>query len=223
MELMEAIRERHAVRAYTTQKIEEKLLQELQLFIADCNQKSGLRIQLCADAPSAFQGFMAHYGKFKNVHNFIALVGKKGKSLEEDCGYYGEKVVLKAQQLGLNTCWVALSYSKKKAKKTLKMEMGESLVMVIALGYGETAGIPHKSKPLENLYQVKGEAPDWFLRGMEAVQLAPTAINQQKFVFTLEGNRVTAVAGFGPNVHTDLGIAKCHFEIGAGEVAWFWG
>ena len=71
-------------------------------------------IQLCLNEPTAFSGRMAHYGSFRNVRNYIALIGKKTQDLQEKCGYYGEKIVLKAQQLGLNTCWVALTYSKGK-------------------------------------------------------------------------------------------------------------
>ena len=47
---------------------------------------------------------MAHYGNFENCTNYIAMVGKKSADLDERCGYYGELLVLKAQELGLNTC-----------------------------------------------------------------------------------------------------------------------
>jgi hypothetical protein len=89
--------------------------------------------------------------------------------------------------------------------------------MVIAIGYGETNGVSHKTKPIEELCSVNGDMPDWFRCGMEAVQLAPTAINQQKFRFELNGNSVKAIAGSGFYTKVDLGIAKYHFEIGAGK------
>ncbi len=89
---------------------------------------------------------MAHYGKFCGVENYMALIGKKEPELDEKCGYYGERLVLKAQQLGLNTCWVASTYSK--IKSAFDIEKGEILRVVISLGYGKTQGIPHKSKTL---------------------------------------------------------------------------
>jgi hypothetical protein len=94
--------------------------------------------------------------------------------------------------------------------------------MVIAVGYGETAGVAHKGKAIEDLCRVQGDMPGWFRRGMEAAQLAPTAINQQKFFFELKDNTVKAAASFGPYSKVDLGIAKYHFEIGAGEGDWQW-
>ena len=139
MDLLEAMKARHSVRRYTDQKIEGEVLNELQQVIKECNKDSGLNIQLCLNEPNAFTGMMARYGKFNNVKNYVALVGKKGDGLDEKCGYYGEKIVLKAQQLGLNTCWVAMSFSKGKSKDCIILNPGEKLLMVIAIGYGETS------------------------------------------------------------------------------------
>ena len=126
--------------------------------------------------------------------------------------------MLKAQQLGLNTCWVGISYRKGKSRAIIKP--GEKLHIVIALGYGVNQGHKHPVKPLEKLY--KGEAPEWFLQGVRAAQLAPTAMNQQKFCFQLEGNTVSVSAGVGFYNKTDLGIVRYHFEVGAGHSDWQW-
>jgi len=54
--------------------------------------------------------------------------------------------------------------------------------------------------------------------GIEAALLAPTAVNQQKFFISLDGNKpVFIVTANGPFVKLDLGIVKCHFEIGSGK------
>ena len=118
---------------------------------------------------------MARYGKFSGVNSYFALIGKQSDTLEETCGYYGQRLVLKAQQLGLNTCWVAMSY--RKVKTAFTLEMGEKLCVVIALGYGETQGVAHKSKSLQQITTVRGEMPHWFENGLRAALLAPTALN----------------------------------------------
>lgn len=220
MDILQAMKERHSVRSYTDRKIDEDIQKELNKVIEECNAESGLNIQLCIDEPKAFDSFMSHYGKFKNVKNYIALVGKKGKDFEEKSGYYGEKIVLRAAQLGLNTCWVALTYSKSKTKCIINK--GEKIHCVISLGYGETPGVEHKSKTIDELCSVNGEMPDWFRRGMEAAMLAPTAMNQQKFMITLDGNVVNAKALNGFYSQLDLGIVKYHFEVGAGTQDWKW-
>ena len=218
MDIQQAIIERHSVRSFTDQRIEGEIKTSLQEEIEECNRESGLNIQLCLDEPDAFGGMRAHYGKFENCKNYIALIGKAGT--DESCGYYGEKLVLKAQQLGLNTCWVAMTYNKSKVPCILNK--GEKIQLVIALGYGTTAGRPHTSKDIMQLCRVEGEMADWFKRGMEAAMLAPTAMNQQKFIITQNGNTVSAkpLAAFFSKF--DLGIVKYHFEIGAGKENFSW-
>ena len=220
MDLMEAMRARHSVRQYTDRPIADDAAQALEKEIHQCNKEGGLHFQLVQNEPKAFDGFMAHYGKFSGVRNYIALIGPKGPDLDEKCGYYGERLVLLAQQLGLNTCWVALTYSKVKTAFTI-LE-GEKLCVVIALGYGATQGVPHKSKAVEQVMAAKGEVPEWFRAGVEAALLAPTAMNQQKFKFALEDGTVAASAGMGFYSKIDLGIAKYHFEVGAGRENFRW-
>lgn len=107
MSLIEVMKSRHSVRQYQDKPLNAETISILHSEIDACNQESGLHIQLVTNEPKTFDSFMAHYGKFSGVTNYIAMVGKKGKDLEEKCGYYGERLVLKAQQIGLNTCWVA--------------------------------------------------------------------------------------------------------------------
>ena len=222
MNLSEAIKARHSVRSYTDKKIERETEDQLRQIIDECNRESALHIQLCLNEPKVFSGIMARYGKFKNAQNYIALVGKKADDLEEKCGYYGEKIVLRATQLGLHTCWVAMTYSK--SKTSCVIEEGEKLLIVISIGYGEDAGVPHaKMKSIEELCHAKHPLPDWFRHGMEAAQLAPTAMHQQKFLITLLDEnlvKITAPSGFYTKI--DLGIVKYHFEVGVGNRNWKW-
>lgn len=220
MDLMEAMKARHSVRQYMDKPLEKKAVEELQAEIDACNQESGLHIQLVRNEPKAFDGFMAHYGKFSGVTNYIAMIGKKGPDLEEKCGYYGERLVLKAQQMGLNTCWVAMTYSK--IKTAFRIDDGEKLCIVISIGYGKNQGSAHKVKTADEVVKGDGAQPEWFRAGVEAALFAPTAMNQQKFTFALSGNRVSVKAGIGFYTKIDLGIVKYHFEAGAGTEHFVW-
>ena len=214
MDISEAMKARHSVRAYTDKKIEGEVLFALENKIAEINGESGLNVQLVLNEEKAFGGRMAHYGKFSGVKNYIAMVGKKGSDLSEKVGYYGQKLVLFAQTLGLNTCWVALTY--KKVKTVYKIEEGEKLALVIAIGYGATQGAPHKSKNVAAVSNADENSPEWFVNGVRAALLAPTAMNQQKFFFILKNGAVTAKPGLGFYAKVDLGIVKYHFELGSG-------
>ncbi|MCR4939272.1 MAG: hypothetical protein K5930_04070 [Treponemataceae bacterium] len=217
MTIKEAIRERHSVRQYQDTPIKTEAKERLEALVKECNEESGLNIQLICDDPDCFNTFLAHYGRFRNAKNYIALVGKKSiEKLDEKCGYYGQKLVLEAQMLGLNTCWVAGTYGKGKCKADIKA--GEKIVCVISLGYGVNAGNPHKSKSEEKLCDVSPEnRPDWFKEGLEAAMLAPTAINQQKFTVSLEGEEPVITAKNGPLTQLDLGIVKYNFEAASGH------
>ena len=217
MDINEAIRERHSVRQYQDKPIPAQIREKLTALIKECNEKSGLNMQLICDDPECFNTFLAHYGKFKNAVNYVALVGDKSMDhLDETAGYYGEKIVLEAQMMGLNTCWVAGTYSKKKSKAEINND--EKLVCVIAIGYGENQGVNHKSKPIEKLCKADlNSTPDWFKEGVDAALKAPTALNQQKFVITLEDGVAKIVSKGGPMTKLDLGIVKYNFVAASGH------
>ncbi len=225
MDIYEAVKARRSVRQYLDKPLEESVKSELQDLIAETNKESGLHFQLVCDEPKAFQSRMAKYGHFENVTNYIALVGKKQPRLDEKCGYYGQKIVIAAQMMGLNTCWVASTY--KKISDAFTVEKDEKLTVVIAIGYGADSKEERKRKsksPEDVCYDIQS-APLWFKRGVEFALLAPTAVNQQKFTLNLDGisNKVKAkTAGFGPEIKVDLGIVKYNFEIGAGKENFEW-
>ena len=227
MTIQEAIEARHSVRAYKDQPLADEVARRLEEEIAVVNQKGNLHVQLIRNEPKAFQGTMAKYGKFRNANNYIVMAGKKAEDLDERVGYYGEHLVLLAQTLGLNTCWVGLSYSK--VPGTYVLDEGEKIACYIAIGYGETQGVGHKIKTVGQVSNASDATPSWFRKGVEAALLAPTAVNQQKFSFEYVGmsnnrHQVRAKKGFSMIGYTqmDLGIAKCHFEIGAGKVNYEW-
>jgi len=226
MTLLEAITARHSVRKYLDKEIPADIIAALQDKIAECNKVGNLSIQLVQNETTAFTGMLS-YGSFSGVKNYLVMVGKKDKDLDERVGYYCEQLVLLAQTLGLNTCWVGLSY--RKVPEAYNVGKDEKLVCMIALGYGETQGVPHKIKTVEQVSNASDITPSWFKKGVEAALLAPTAVNQQKFSFEYMGmsnnhHQVRANKGFSMIGYTqmDLGIAKYHFEIGAGKVNFEW-
>ena len=220
MDLKEAIEKRHSVRQYTDKKIEGEVEKDLRLEIENCINESGLNIQLCLNEEKAWGGgILGKMSSFKNVKNYVVIVGKKSEDLDEKIGYYGEKIVLKATQLGLNSCWAASGYKKSK----ICAEIGKNeKIFLIAIGYGINDGTPRKTKPIDKLGNVNDDSPQWFINGLKASQLAPTARNQQKFKFILSENIVEASSSRGFFTKIDLGIAKYHFEIGADSKEWAW-
>ena len=223
MELIEAIKARHSVRKYLDKPIEKAKAAQLREAIDRVNETSGLNVQLVLNEPKAFSSGLWKYGQFSGVQNYLVMAGPKGKEAEEKIGYYGEELVLLAQTIGLNTCWVGLTY--KKIPGAFELRDGDIVHCVISLGYGCMPGVQHPLKPMERFYESEGVPPEWFKNGLEAALLAPTAVNQQKFKFILHpGNVVEARTLFSMAGYTsvDLGIVKYHFEVGAGKANFTW-
>lgn len=213
MNIEKIIKERHSVRSYLDKEIEEEKINKLNNLITKINENENLNIQLITNDSKTFDKFILHYGRLKNCKNYIALIGKKDKSLEEKIGYFGETIVLEAENLGLNTCWVAGTYKKSAVKANINKD--EKLVCIIAIGYGENNGRVRKSKTIDDV-SISKTYPDWYKKGVEYALLAPTAMNQQKFKFEyIDENTVKATTQKGPMTKIDLGIVKYHFYLGA--------
>lgn len=216
MDTLQLMKSRHSVRQYTEQKIEGETLETLKAELKSAEEKSGLKFCLYLDEPYAFDCNISRKIGFKNANNYIAIIGKKTFENEMNAGYFGTQVVLKAQSLGLNTCFVGGTFSRRKAK--YKTENGEKLLCIITVGYGETQGVPHKNCSIDKLCDFRGDMPPWFMKGMDYAMLAPTALNKQKFRFILRnGNEVKLVPRGGACKGVTLGIVKYHFEAGAGK------
>ena len=213
MSEIDAIKERHSVRNYEAKKIEADKVEKIRARIEELNKEGNLHLQFMEDAGKTYNKLFNKVAGLGSAPSVIACVGIDDETLEQRVGYYGEKLVLFIQELGLNTCWAGTFN-----EKNIGAEVGdgEKLVISIAVGYGKDKGKPHKSKSLEQVIEAKGDRPYWFNKGVDMALLAPTAINQQKFTIRLnEDESVDFVDKGGIFSQVDLGIVRCHFEIGA--------
>ena len=224
---VETIRGRHSVREYDGKPLSRAEFNALGAVVEECARESGLDIQLVGDNPEVFH-VIARFGLIRGCHTHVAFVvddaKARGVAADEAIGYWGQKIVLAAQDMGFNTCWCALC-SRKKSRAVVAP--GKKIRLIIAVGHGKTQGFSRKTKSVEALSSVEcAKAPAWFAAAMEAAQLAPTAMNNQNFKITLlsDGKTVHIDAPqSGLNV-IDEGIVRCNFEIAANEAGadWRW-
>lgn len=221
MDIKEAISARHTVRKYTDRSIPQEIAVQLTERIQENNLRHHLNMKLVQGNSEAF-GAIIKLVLAKGVDNYIILAGPDREDLEEELGYCGADVMLFAQTLGLNTWWVGGTFSQKGVQKNIALDENERIIGVIVVGYGETQGVPHKSKTAGDISSYQGNAPEWFVNGVEAVLLAPTALNKQAFQIKGEGDKVAMACDNGAFSGVDLGIGKYHFEIGAGKENFIW-
>ncbi|OYP54181.1 nitroreductase [Segatella bryantii] len=218
MDIKEAIYARHTVRKFQDKPLAEDVVKALQARIEKVNKEHQVNIKLVTNESVPVWGVMKFF-MTKGLKNYLVLLGPDRADIEESLGYCGIDIALYAQTLGLNTWWVGGTYSKNSASKDVE---GSVINGIIALGYGQVQGVPHKSKAFEDVCQYEGAMPEWFKQGVEAALLAPTAMNKQKFMITGKDNEVSISCDNGKWSGTDLGIVKYHFEVGAGKDNFQW-
>lgn len=208
----EALKARHSVRSYSDQPISSENQMALERIIRSANEEGNLHFQFQKKAGNAFNRFLTKVMGLATAPSLIACIGYNDDTLEERVGYYGQKIVLFAQSIGLNTCWAGTF---RKDGVTAEIDNNERLVLVIAVGYGTTQGKPRRSKTPEQVAVCTGPMPESFLSGIRAALLAPTAINQQRFeIRLLDDGSVEFQDKGGPFSKVDLGIVRYNFEVG---------
>lgn len=224
MTISEAIFARRSCRRYLPALLPPAQQAQLQKAITQINSRSGLRIHLVCGHTAPFLPFSGPDGHLSGVQNYFVFAGPEtDPDLDEKCGYFGEELLLTATSMGLASCWIAGSYLPEAVES---VSSGERLVCVAAVGCpAECPGMPRPSKTAAELSSSPADAPSWFVHGMEAVCLAPSAMNRQDVRFTMsDSGAVTARRTEDtPFSLVDLGIAKLHFELGAHGGIWSWG
>ena len=242
MDVIQAIEKRISCRAFVKQPVEDEKFEQIAQEVSAINEESGLHFQLYGPREDGSALDMALNMFANNPPAYAALVACKDPLEEEKLGYYGERLVLFTEMLGLSTCWVASTYD----SDTTRVELAEGEVLhdVVPIGYAPEkiplkqrtirGAIRGRSKKIDELYcgpvPLK-EAPEWVQACIDAVWKGPSAINEQPVVFvqdTVDGPvRAELVRVKTGMEYTDLGIAKYHFQVIAEACgvsgAWEWG
>lgn len=221
--MREAIETRISRRRYLPTPIDEERLSKIRAEIEALNRESGLTMEYVPDAAEAFSSMRKTYGMFSGVRAVVVMKGpERLPNLAESIGYYGERLVLALTDMGLGTCWVGGTFDRKK----FAVPAGEKMLCVIPFGVVEEQSgkekfirrnVSRKRKPASERMSGYEDAPDWVKSAMEAVRLAPSAVNSQKPAFKYENGVVTATVKVVISMDLiDLGIAKLHFAEAAG-------
>ena len=214
MDFKDAMKKRHVVRRYRDEELDLETVSALKKRVEEDNEKYQVHVKLETEDSSVLNlmGKLAS----KNAVNYFIMSGKESTDLNERLGYVGADLMLYAQKLGLNTWWIGGTFSKKNVERKVP---NQKVIGIIVVGYGETAGKRHKQKDVEAVSSYEGETPDWFVAGVNAALLAPTAFGKQNFLISGKGQKVALKCD---TCGEDLGLVKYHFELGAGKENFEW-
>ena len=218
MDLKEAMQKRHMVRKYIDKSLPDDLINRINERISMNNEKHKLSMKLMINNNKGVNSIMKLI-MAKGVNNFIILAGDNSENLDERLGYSGADIMLYAQTLGLNTWWVGGTFN----RSVSQYVENKKVTGIIAIGYGESQGKPHKSKMVEDVSKYNGTIiPSWFISGVDGALLAPTALNKQDFMIIGDGNKVKIECDNGIFTGSNVGLIKYHFELGAGKENFEW-
>lgn len=231
-----AIRKRKSRRRYLKRKIEEPELKRLKKFTDDLNRNNEkVKIVLIeGSCKEIFTGIIGSYGKIRGASNFAVFIGDtRDQNIEEKVGYIGEAFILEATARGLGTCWVAGTFKPEIVRNEIKLKDYQEIMAITPVGYTKNKHLleekivsfmvsSHKRKDLDELCKegFKQDWPQWIKNSLECARLAPSAVNRQPWVFTVNNNSIT-VSIRDMDKHTevskklDCGIAMLHLEVGA--------
>lgn len=216
---IEAIEKRHSRRAYKAKALTPEIMDVIKNMVDAVNEEAGLDFIFVEDATPAFKIFQ---GKF----SMIVVAGPDSQKAREDCGYYGESIVLQCVYHGLGTCWVSGTYNENKTYEMINLSREKRIYAVIAIGYAKEKysliektmyNATHKTnKTYQKMFEICDQKlPDEYAYAMKLVEMGPSAVNRRPVIFTYENGTISArVDEPYSDKSVDFGIAKLHFVLG---------
>ncbi|MFC1920377.1 nitroreductase family protein [Chloroflexota bacterium] len=232
-----AIEKRRSRRRYIEENLKSSQLKRIQSLCNDFQPFPSARAVLVKESPDdVFKGIIGSYGLIRGAKSFIAFIGNvRSPYVQEQVGYTGEGIMLQAEVMNLNTCWVGGFFRRDMVSSLVDMEKNEQVFAITPIGYaveeptfGEKLitgfGWTHKRKPLSKM--VIGlkdtEWPEWMKSSLQAARLAPSAVNRQPWRFIADEKSITVAVNDKSlkretqiSKRLDCGIAMLHIEVAA--------
>jgi nitroreductase len=232
--MIEAIRQRRSVRSYTGEALSREHAGRIADCIAGLQAPFGAKVRILPVHASHGESGpvkLGTYGWIGGARDYLLLIYREGPLAGEGAACLFEQVVLYCTGLGLGTCWLGGSFSRKDFGRQVELAPDEKLRIVSPVGYAsekkrfvETwivgAERNHRSrKPFgANFFHgnfstpLTEEAAGIYALPLEMVRLAPSANNSQSWRVTLDGSTLHFYRTFSYGFSDmDLGIALCHF------------
>lgn len=235
------IKNRKSVRTYKEEQIPQQMMKQIQDYLDQDDNPFGVPLTFTIlDAKRNGVSSSVILG----AETYVAGKYHKQKNAEVAFGYAFEKFILYATTLGLGTVWLAATIDRKAFEQAIALKEDEVMPAVTPLGFAAEKrsirenmmrkGMKSDSRlPFEKLFfegdfqhPLSAKQAGKWADPLEMVRLAPSATNKQPWRAVVQGNKVHfyevktkgyAKESTGDIQKVDVGIALCHFEIGAKE------
>jgi len=206
----EIIPRRFSCRTYLEKPIEEDQQKRLSSFISAAGQGpfgTPVRFELVAATQqdrNSLKG-LGTYGVIRNAAGFIVGAVRHSEKDLEDYGYVMEKIILRATDIGLGTCWLGGTFSRNSFAKKISAAEGEQVPAVTSVGQiaqkgrledrmRRFVGADHRL-PWANLFfrekfgnPLSPNEAGVYGVPLEMVRMGPSATNKQPWRIVREGH-----------------------------------
>lgn len=234
MDINKVMRIRKSCRSFDGNPLSKEVKEELKAYIADLKTPFGsiMKVYLLESGTEGAQK-LGTYGVVRGAKTFLGVTAVDGPDAMADIGYTFEKVILKATEMGLGTCWMAGTFNRKQFKKAMPIKKNEIFPIITPIGgpefkmtrmdkiFRKTAGSDNR-KPYEELFfdgSFDKPLTESF-EELEMVRIAPSAVNRQPWRVVKAGDEYHFYkAGkvlADKSLDLDVGIAACHLDMALG-------
>ena len=241
-ELLGLFLERKSIRTYDERPLEEGHKEALKAFSQGMSNPFGAQVRFVFLEGENKDTRYGTYGVIRGAVDYVGALVKEGPLSLEGLGYELEMLMLKGFTLGIGSCWLGGTFKREDFKKALNISKEELFPAVSPLGYPRenksvadhlvrflSKGNARKNKEAlffskELFLPLEDQDEERFGQILEMVRLAPSASNKQPWRLVISKKSVDFYEAKTPGYseafaydlqRLDLGIAACHFHLGA--------
>lgn len=242
----EVVKKRYSVRSYEEKIIPKETLLKIEEYMSKLDNpfQVPVKFKLLHTKGASNEKKLGTYGMIKGATDYIGSAIPNVENNLEALGYAFEKLVLYLASIGIGTCWLGGTFNKGEFAKALQIEEGELFPAITPIGYAKDnkrflesfarmAIKADKRKEFEELFFDKDftkpltkNLAGVYAQPLEFVRLGPSASNKQPWRIVKDGDNFHFYELRNPAYsdklgydiqRVDIGIALCHFHLGAIE------
>lgn len=141
MDYKKLMKSRKSTRAYKDDKVNKKDIETLLHYFHNCKRLipdiefESILFEEGEDVFKKLDGIAGYNGRMIQAPSYLVVTSEVKGGYIENTGFVVENMMLKAEELGIDTCWISFPNSDT-IKKSLAITNENEITAVVALGYG---------------------------------------------------------------------------------------
>lgn len=243
-DIMKLIEQRKSVRTFEERPLSEEDRKEIKEFLKASENPFHVTVEFRFLEALEKNASLGTYGVIKGATSYLGTMVKDGPMALEAVGYEMERLMLFLVSKKIGTCWLGGTFKRENFKAAMVVPEGYLFPAITPIGYAKEdksltdrlvrfIAKGNQRKPFEELFFKESFHKSYPVVDnelladlLEMVHLGPSASNKQPWRLLVEDDGVHFYEKKTPRYsdafpydiqRLDLGIAACHFHLGALE------